>query len=38
MVWVRNTVSVLMDQVHRLLCTASSPGVGQLLDMIQHNY
>jgi hypothetical protein len=25
------------SQVHRLLCTASSPGMGQLLD-IQHNY
>ncbi len=37
MVWVRKTVSVLMDQVHLLLCTASSPGLGQLLD-IQHNY
>jgi hypothetical protein len=37
MVWVRNTVSVLMDQVHLLLCTASSPEMGQFLD-IQHNY
>ncbi len=26
------------SQVHLLLCTASSPGMGQLLDMIQHNY